>query len=151
MCTAACHLGGSWAARSPASAPSRLTAQLVRISSCQPVASQPGSVCARGLGSAAAGVQPPPENSPCLVPRAPLAEGAAEADRLALFKKQRADLVPSPGTGAKRSWGGRRDSGFLRWRLLGKAWHLPGLRPPQGDRHPESEERAWIMEQTWAR
>lgn len=102
-------------------------------------------------GLSGSGVQPPPENSPCLVPKAPLAEGAAAADQLALFKKQRADLVPSPGASAKRSWGGGRDFSFLRWRLLGKAWHLPGLRPPLGDRHPESEESAWIMEQTWAR
>lgn len=102
-----------------------------------------------GLGRSNS-VQPPPENSPCLVPGAPLAEGAAGADLFSL-SLQKAENRSLSSAGAKRSWGGGRDSGFLRWRLLGKAWYLPGLWPPPGERRPESEESAWNMEQTWAR
>lgn len=44
-----------------------------------------------GLGRSSS-VQPPPENSPCLVPGAPLAEGAAGADLFSLSPKSREQI-----------------------------------------------------------
>lgn len=148
MCAAACHLGGSRAAPSPASAHSRLTAQLVRISSCQPVASQPGSVCAGGLGSAAAASSHLPR-TPCLVPGAPLAEGAAEADRLALFKKQREDLVPLPGTGPAPRGAGEEEE--TRAFCAGDSWARLGIFPDCGHPGVTGTPRARKAPGSWSR
>lgn len=148
MCASACHLGGSWVAGSPASAHSRLTAQLVRISSCQPVASQAGSECARGLGSArSSSVQPPPENSPCLVPGAPLAEGAAAADQLSLSKKQRADLCPPPAPAPRGAGEEEETQAFC----AGDSWARLGIFPGCGHPRVSGTPRARRAPGTWSR
>lgn len=81
-----------------------------------------------GLGGS--GVQPPPENSPCLVPRAPLAEGAAEADRLALSKKQKATLFLHPAP-APRGAGEEEETPAF---CAGDSWARLGIFPGCG--HP---------------
>lgn len=81
-----------------------------------------------GLGGS--GVQPPPENSPCLVPRAPLAEGAAEADRLALFKKQRATLFLHPAPAPRGAGEEEEIPAFC----AGDSWARLGIFPGCG--HP---------------
>lgn len=91
--------------------PSRLTAQLVQSNSCQPVVSQPGSVCAhRGLPLAPAPktapraaplyVQLPTENSPTLVSVAPLAGCLATSNR---FSKEAGSRALSSPTQKERA------------------------------------------------
>lgn len=100
-----------------------------------------------GLGGS--GVQPPPENSPCLVPGAPLAEGAAEADRLALFKKQREDLAPLPGTGPAPRGAGEEEE--TRAFCAGDSWARLGIFPDCGHPGVTGTPRARKAPGSWSR
>lgn len=83
---------------------SRLTAQLARSNSCQPVVSQPGRVCApcraasgpsspnsSGRLSAGLRVPLPTENSPSLVARRPVSWGEVRPRQIGLLKIQGAE------------------------------------------------------------
>lgn len=94
---------GTWAGPAPARwlaeprLPSRLTAQLVPSHSCQPVVSQPALPLApapkTALGAAALPVQLPTENSPSLVPVAPLAGGSATSKRFSEKSGELSSLI----------------------------------------------------------
>lgn len=131
--------------RSPAVDSSAGADQLVpasRVSAWERVCPRPG------LGSSSSSsVQPPPENSPCLVPSAPLAEGAAAADLLSLSKKQRADLVPSPAP-APRGAGEEEESQAF---CAGDSWARFGIFPGCGHSRVSCAPRARRSPGSWSR
>lgn len=98
-----------------------------------------------GLGGS--GVQPPPENSPCLVPRAPLAEGAAEADRLALFKKQRVTLFLHPAPVPRGAGKEEETPAFC----AGDSWARLGIFPGCGHPGVTGTPRARRVPGSWSR
>lgn len=97
-----------------------------------------------GLGRSSS-VQPPPENSPCLVPGAPLAEGAAGADLFSLSKKQRTDLCPPP---APRGAGEEEETQAF---CAGDSWARLGIFPGCGHPRVSSAPRARRAPGTWSR
>lgn len=109
---AAWNLGGPCPARWLAEPrlPSRLTAQLVPSHSCQPVVSQPALPLApapkTALGAAALHVQLPTENSPSLVPVAPLAGGSATSKRFSEKNGELSSLIAD--TEGARELGSKR-------------------------------------------
>lgn len=141
---AAVTWAGSAPARCRSPASSRVTAQLVRSHSCQPVASQPAPPLApapeTAPGAAAPHVQLPA--SPSLVPVvAPLAGGSATSNR---FSGKAASSEPC----GPRGRGGRGPRGE---RLLPWALEAGGRGAAARVRRPEPRDRAGRMERTWAR
>lgn len=102
-----------------------------RVPAC--AASGPSSPPSPGRRSAGLRVQLPPENSPSLVPGAPLAGGLATSSRV-FCKSRGRELSPCADTEGG-SWGGRGCCS-LHWRFGGKASPSPGLRPLPAEGRP---------------
>lgn len=100
-----------------------------------------------GPGLGGSGGQPPPENSPCLVPGAPLAEGAAAANLLSR-PLQKAEGRPSSFAPEPSGAGEEEET---RAFCTGDSWARLGIFPGCGHPRVSGARRAWRAPGSWSR